>query len=155
MSYILRHSRLLLVAVCCAALGAGASAIATAGASTSTSAAHAAATQAKHAKHAKRGGLRRLALRAVHGSAVVHTRQGFVTVTYDRGTVDSVNGQQLTITEGTAKASYQTVTLTIPTTARVRDDRQKASLSAVKAGQRVIVVQAPKRTLVSARTPRA
>jgi hypothetical protein len=147
MSYILRHSRLLLVAVCCAALGAGASAIATAGASTGTSSEHPAAA------HAKRGGLRRLARRAVHGSAVIHTKQGFVTVTFDRGTVDTVNGQQLTLTEGTAKASYKTVTLTIPTNARVRDDRQKATLSAVKPGQRVIVVQAPKRTLVIARTP--
>jgi hypothetical protein len=66
-----------------------------------------------------------------------------------------VNGQQLTITEGTAKASYKTVTLTIPAGARVRDNRQKASLSDVKAGQRVIVIQAPKRTLVIARTPRS
>lgn len=149
MSHILRHSRLLLVAVCCAALGAGASAIATAGASTGTSSDHAAA------KHATRGGLRRLALRAVHGSAVVHTKQGFVTVTFDRGKVDSVNGQQLTITEGTAKASYKTVSLTIPADARVRDNRQKASLSDVMAGQRVIVIQAPNRTLVIARTPRS
>jgi hypothetical protein len=149
MSYIRSHSRLLLVAVCCAALGAGASAIATAGASTGTSSGHAVA------KHAKRGGLRRLALRAVHGSAVVHTKQGFVTVTFDRGKVDSVNGQQLIITEGTAKASYKTVTLTIPAGARVRDNRQKASLSDVKPGQRVIVIQAPKRTLVIARTPRS
>jgi hypothetical protein len=151
MSYIRSHSRLVLVAVCCVAVGAGASAITTAGAATgaATRSGHGAATPAGH------GGLRRLALRAVHGSAVVHTKQGFVTVTYDRGKVDAVNGQQLTITEGTVKAPYQTVTLTIPAGARVRDNRRKASLSDVTPGQRVIVVQAPKRTLVIARTPRS
>jgi hypothetical protein len=36
----------------------------------------------------------------------------------------------------------------------VRDDKQKSSLSSVKAGQRVLVVTAPNRTLVIARTPR-
>ncbi|MGO9955887.1 MAG: hypothetical protein ACLP50_07865, partial [Solirubrobacteraceae bacterium] len=147
MSYLRRHSRLLLVAICCAGLGAGASAIATAGAATG-SAGHAAV------KHARLGALRRFAVRAVHGTAVVHTRQGFVTVTFDRGKVDSVNGQQLTISEGTATAEYQTVTLTIPTTARVRDNGQKASLSDVNPGQRVLVLTAPQQTFVIARTPR-
>lgn len=146
MSYIRNHGRLLAVAVCCVALGAGVSAIATAGAATGSS---------THAKAvARAGALRRFATRAVHGTVVVHTRSGFATVTFDRGTVDSVNGQQLTITEGTARASYRTVTLTIPATARVRDNRQKATLSAVKPGQRVIVVQAPKRTFVIAHTKR-
>jgi hypothetical protein len=79
---------------------------------------------------------------------------GFVTVSFDRGRVDSVNGQQLTLTEGTAKASYKTVTLTIPSTARVRDNRQAATLSDLKAGQRVIVVTAPRQTFVIAHTPR-
>jgi hypothetical protein len=149
MSHILKHSRLLLVAVCCVAAGAGASVIAGAGAATSTQA------HAKRAKGVKRGGLRRLARRTVHGDFVVHTKAGFVTVTVDRGVVDSVSGQQLKITEGTPKATYKTVTLTIPADARVRDDRQKSSLPAVKPGQRVLVVAAPNRTLVIARTPRA
>jgi hypothetical protein len=152
MSFIRKHSRLVLVAITCAVMGAGASAIAAAGASTGSS--------AKAGKAGKTGkqdghGLRRLAARSVHGDLVVHTKQGFVTVTFDRGKADSVSGQQLTMTEGTKKASYKTVTLTIPTTAIVRDDRQKATLADVKPGQRVIVVQAPKRTLVVARTPRA
>jgi L-fucose isomerase-like protein len=149
MSIIRRNSRLLLVAVCCLAVGAGASAIATAGAST---------TSTNQAAHAARAGarfrLRRLALRAVHGTVVVHTKTGFVTVTFDRGTVDSVSGQQLTITEGTPKASYQKVTLTIPTTATVRDNRQAASLSQLTAGERVIVVSAPTKAWVIAHTPR-
>ena len=150
MSHILKHSRLLLVAVCCVALGAGASMIAGAGAATS------AKTHAKghHSHHAKKGGLGRIT-RAVHGDVVVHTKAGFRTVTFDRGVVDSVSGQQLKITEGTPKATYKTVTLTIPANARVRDNRQKSSLVSVKPGQRVLVVTAPQRTLVVARTPHA
>ncbi len=150
MSHILKHSRLVLVAVCCVALGAGASVIAGAGAAPSTKASAGAKTHGK----AKRGGLRRIALRTVHGDFVVHTKAGFRTVTVDRGVVDSLAGQQLKITEGTPKATYKTVTLTIPANAQVRDDRQKSSLSAVKPGQRVLVIAAPQRTFVIARTPR-
>jgi hypothetical protein len=149
MSSIRRHSRLLLVAVCCAGAGAGVSAIATAGAATGSS------HQSARPAAAKRGPLARFAARAVHGDVVVRTKTGFGTVTFDRGKVDTVNGRQLTIEEGTPKASYKTVTLTIPANAVVRDDRQKSSLSALKAGQRVLVLQAPQRTLVVARTPRA
>jgi hypothetical protein len=149
MSTIRRHSRLLLVAVCCVALGAGISAIASAGAATSGSSSHTAATHAK----GHRGGLRRL-LHAVQGSAVVRTADGFANVTFQRGKVDSVSGQRLTITEGTAKASYKTVSVTVPAGAVVRDNRQKATLSDVKAGQRVLVFTAPKRTYVIARTPK-
>jgi hypothetical protein len=90
----------------------------------------------------------------VHGDVVMHTKAGFRTVTFDRGVVDSVAGQRLKITEGTPKATYKTVTLAIPANAVVRDDKQKSSLSSVKAGQRVLVVTAPNRTLVIARTAR-
>jgi hypothetical protein len=149
MSTIRRHSRLLLVAVCCVAAGAGISAIASAGAATSGSSSHAATAHAK----GHRGGLRR-ALHAVQGSAVVRTAGGFANVTFQRGKVDSVSGQRLTITEGTPKASYKTVSVTVPAGAVVRDNRHKATLSDVKAGQRVLVLTAPKRTYVIARTPK-
>jgi hypothetical protein len=150
MSHILKHSRLLLVAVSCVAVGAGASVIAGAGAATGTK-----TNATGHRSHSgKKGGLRRVARHAVHGDVVVHTKAGFRTVTFDRGVVDSVSGQQLKITEGTPKATYKTVTLTIPANAVVRDDKQKSSLSSVKAGQRVLVVAAPKRTVVIARTAR-
>ena len=86
---------------------------------------------------------------------VVATKSGFATVTINRGFVQSVSGQQLTIREGSAKATYKTVTVTIPAGAVIRDNRQKASLSDVKAGQRVLVLTAPKRTYVIARTPKA
>jgi hypothetical protein len=150
MSHILKHSRLLLVAVCCVALGAGASVIAGAGAATSSKAP---ASSKAHKGH--KTGLRGIARRTVHGQFVIHTKAGFRTVTVDRGVVDSVSGQQLKITEGTPKATYKSVTLTVPANALVRDDKQKSSLSSVKAGQRVLVVTAPKRTLVIARTPHA
>ena len=143
MSMIRKHTRLLLVAICCVAGG-------------SRSECH----RRRRRGHQRRPSLRRrgrqggqggqggkagrkglagLARRSVSGQFVVHTKQGFQTVTLDRGVVDSVTGQQLKLTEGTPKATYKTVTLTIPATARVRDDRQKSTLSAVKPGQRVLV----------------
>ncbi len=148
MSHILKHSRLLLVAVCCVAVGAGASVIAGAGARITPS-------KASPAHQGGKRGLRRIAAHTVHGEFVVHTKAGFRTVTIDRGVVDSVSANQLKITEGTPKATYKTVTLTIPADARVRDDKRKSSLSSVKAGQRVLVLAAPQRTLVIARTPHA
>jgi hypothetical protein len=153
MSRIRKHSRLLLVAVSCVALGAGASVIAGAGAATS------AATSAKSSASARahpgrRSGLRALARRAVHGDLVIATKAGFRTVTFDRGVVDSVSGRQLSITEGAKHGADRTVMLTIPAGARVKDDRRQASLAAVKPGQRALVLVAPRRTLVIARTPR-
>ncbi|MGI8411827.1 MAG: hypothetical protein ACR2LV_03785 [Solirubrobacteraceae bacterium] len=148
MTFLRNHLRLLLVGTSCLAAGVGASAIASAGAAPSPSAA--ATASAAHVRHH-----RALLHRAVHGDLVVHTKAGFVTVTLDRGTVQSVNGQQLTIVEGTRKATYKTVTLTIPANARVRDDRQKSTLAAVKPGQRVMVEQGLTRTIVAAHTPRS
>lgn len=146
MSYIRTHGRVLVVAICCVALGAGASAIASAGAATNS------AGHSRIARQHRR--LHRFAAHVVQGTFVVHTRHGFATVKMERGTVDSVSGRQLTLTEGTPKASYKTITLTIPSTARVHDNRQLATLSDVKPGQRVIVVQGPKRTFVFAHARR-
>jgi hypothetical protein len=148
MSFIHKHARLLLVAASCTALGAGASAIATAGAATNNSA------HGGKGRTAQIRPGRRLAARAVHGDLIVATQTGFVPVTFDRGTVNSVSGQQLTLTEGTKQATYKTVTLTIPTTAHVCDNRQKTTLADVKTGQRATVVKTPKATFVIARTPR-
>jgi hypothetical protein len=141
-----RYWKLGALALSCVALGAGASVIANAGAAASS---HTAA--AGH--HAGRGlRVRALARRAVQGDVVLAAKGGkFVSVTFARGLVNAVSGQQLTIAEGTKKATYRTVTLTIPTTARVRDDRHVAALSDLKVGQRVMVIQAPQRTSVTAR----
>jgi len=149
MTFLRTHLRLLTVGAACAALGAGASAIATAGAAGTTTTASSAKSAAKHP--AARRALER---RAVQGDLVVATKTGFATVTFNRGFVQSVSGQQLTIREGTKKATYKTLTLTVPAGAKVRDNGQVASLGQLRAGQRVAVVQAPKRTVVIARDVR-
>jgi hypothetical protein len=151
MTSIRRHARLITVGVSCAAIGAGASAIASAGAATGSSS----PTTSAHAhRHGFRGGPRGLAARAVQGDLVVHTKAGFATVTFERGRVDSVSGRRLTLTEGTPKASYRTVTVTVPASAIVRDNGKRTDLAAVTAGQRVLFLTGPKRTRVIARTPR-
>lgn len=134
----------------CAAIGAGAGILGTSAAATNNNASSS-HVKKHHLRHARNAWTR-----AVHADAVIPVKGGkFVQVTLDRGTVQSVSGQQLTITEGTKKATYKTVTLTIPTGAKVRDNKQPAQLSDLKAGQRVLVYQGPKNTLVAAHTPRA
>ena len=93
-----------MVAVCCAALGAGASAIASAG---HRSAGRGKSVQRTLGRSVRAGALRRLARRAVHGDLVIATKSGLETVSFDRGRIQSVNGQQLTITEGIRQASLE------------------------------------------------
>jgi hypothetical protein len=154
MRFLRQHATLIVIALACAAAGAGVSAIASAGAAS----APAAKPRSGHALRGRRVGARllarRLLLQAVHGDVVVATRKGFRTVTFDRGSIQSVSGRQLTLVDGTKRATYKTVTLTIPTTARVRDNGRASALGHLKPGQRAIVVQAPARTLVIAHTPR-
>jgi hypothetical protein len=89
---------------------------------------------------------------AVHGELVVPNKDGngFVTVTMDSGKVKSLSGDQLTITEGTDKATYKDATLTIPTDATVRRNFADAKLSDVKEGDRVHVAQSSEGTFVFA-----
>jgi hypothetical protein len=147
MSFVTRHARVLAVAVSCLGVGAAASAIASAGASTTATKA---ATPA--AKVAAGKGWRREFRRAVHGELVVHTKNGFETVTFDRGVVESVSGDVLTLREGTKTATYKTVSITVPAGARVRNNRERSSLATVKPGERAEVIQGPAHTLVVART---
>ncbi|HWE34221.1 MAG TPA: hypothetical protein VG410_12095 [Solirubrobacteraceae bacterium] len=145
----MKTSRLKLgaVALACVAVGVGAGAIANGAASTS-------APATTHSAHRARLGLRALVRRTAQANLVVHTKQGFVNVTVARGTVQSVSGNEVTLAEGTRKATYKTVTYTLPAAVRVRDNRQRSTLSAVKPGQRALVVMLPKRALVIARTPK-
>lgn len=146
-----RYWKLGALALSCIVIGAGAGLIANAGAATSagtTTSAGAAATKSVRGRALR---LRRLARRAVEGDVVLRVKGKFVTVTFARGVVRSVSGQQLTITEGTKKDPYRTVTLTIPTMARVRIAGRLTSLARVMPGQRVTVIQAPQRTWVLAR----
>jgi hypothetical protein len=151
---IARHYRVLVAAIACVALGIGIGAITSAGATTTkpaTSSAGAGARGTRGQRLRRRRGILR---RSVHGDLVVHTQDGFQTASFDRGRVDSVSGDRLTLTEGTPKSSYRSVTLTIPADARVRDNGSRTELSSVTAGQRVLVIQAPKRTFVLAHTPK-
>jgi hypothetical protein len=155
MSLIRRHVLLLFVSACSVAAGVGVSSIASAGAASPAKAASAHRSAHRTAAKLRIRELRRLAVGdAVEGDAVIHTKAGFVTVSFERGVVGSVSGQQLTMTESTRKASYKTVTLTIPSDAVIRDDRKVSSMTSLTAGQRVLVLTGPKRTLVVARTPK-
>jgi hypothetical protein len=146
-------SRTLLIAAVCTVTGAGGAM----GADALTSAAHSGPTGQhttygsfhRHAGHRFGGGF----ARAVHADAVVPQKDGtFATITFDRGTVKSVSGQDLTITEGTRTATYKDVTITLPSAAKVRRaGTADATLADLQAGDRVAVVQAPKGTFVLAR----
>ena len=88
----------------------------------------------------------------VHSEMVVPTRNGedFQTVTQDSGTVDSVSGDELTITEGTEEATYKTVTLEIPEDAKVLRNGEEVELGDLKQGDRVHVSQSPDDSFVFA-----
>ena len=152
MTFLRKHLKLVTIGAVCAATGAGASAIATAGAAGTTASKTASPASPSVAHPVARRALMR---RAVEGSVVVATKSGFATVAFNRGFVQSVSGQQLVIREGTKKATYKTVTLTIPAGAKVRDNGQTASLSQLSQGQRVGVLQGPRQTWVTARTPKS
>ncbi len=153
--HITRHLRTVTVALAAGGLGAGASAI--------TSAQAAGASHPRAGKlnavrlHAGRHHAPKPLLRAargtVAGTLVVATKSGFATVTVARGLVQSVNGQQLTLVEGTPKQTYRTVTLTLPANVRVRSDGQASTLAQIS-GERALVVLGPQRALVRAHTPR-
>lgn len=135
----------------CAAVGAGAGILGSAGASTTPAKQRAAKQHVAKAGAKHRGALRR----AVHVAAVVPAAGGtFATVTRDRGIVKSVTGDQLVLQEGTKKATYKTVTITVPPDAIVHNNRAVAKLSDLKPGQAARIVQGPKKTRVNARDRR-
>ena len=88
----------------------------------------------------------------VHSEAVVPNSEGdgFETVTSDSGKVKSVSGSELSVTTGTDEADYRDVTIDVGDNAVIRRNGRKAELSALKAGDRVHVLQAPSRTVVMA-----
>jgi hypothetical protein len=131
------------VAALCVALGA-AGGIASGGAAT---------TKASKANAARAGGHPGgPGGHAVHEDAVVLNKAGtaFITSTEDSGSVVSVSGDQLTIKEGTAKVTYKTVTLTIPSGATIKRNGATAQLSALKAGDHVHVEKSSDGTTVFA-----
>jgi hypothetical protein len=134
-----RNLKIIAIAAVCALAGAGAG-IAGAG-----------AHSGHHGHH-----FGRLGRAPVHAELVVPTRQGtFKTVTFDRGTVDSVSGDQLTIKEGTRTATFKTLTLTIPADAKVRRNGEDAQLSDLQQGDVVAVTSIEGgKTLVKAFVPK-
>ncbi len=77
----------------------------------------------------------------VHAVQIVPNKagDGFDTLTEDSGTVKSVSGDKLTITEGTEKATYATPTLTIPANATIQRNGESAKLSEIQTGDHVDV----------------
>lgn len=80
---------------------------------------------------------------AVHSVSVVPNKAGtaFITLTSDRGTVQSVDSAAgtITIVEGTEKATYKTLALDVPSGAKVTRDGKTASLGDIKAKDHVSV----------------
>ena len=135
----------------CAALGAAGAYVGDAASAPATSSA--ATTKAKPAgpNGQRRGQFRRLR-GAVHADLVVPAQGGkFVTVTVDRGFIEKVDGNSLTLREGTKTATYKTITLDLPSNAVVRIKRKPGKLTDIKAGQHATVVKGPNRTLVIVR----
>ncbi len=143
--------RLVSVGLACAVLGVGGGAVLNATARDGGG--HAARGDLAGGQHGKHGA-GRLLRHVVHGDLVVGHGKTFGNVTIDRGKVVSMTSSSVTIAEGTRKASYKTVTLPIPANARIRDNHKKATLADLKAGQRIMVVKLPKRTLVRAHDAR-
>ena len=78
---------------------------------------------------------------AVHSVEIVPNKagDGFETVTQDSGTVKSVSGTSITITEGTDKATYATPTVTVAADATVERNFKTAKLADLQPGDHVDV----------------
>ena len=88
----------------------------------------------------------------VHAEEVRLNKAGdkFITVTEDSGTVKSISGNDVTITEAANGVTYKDVTITIPDGATVMRNGQTAQLSDLKAGDHVHVEQSSDGTNVFA-----
>jgi len=139
-----KSTRTAVVAALCAAVGAAAGGIATGSAATSTKSNTSSAQRAR--PPGPPGGL------AVHSDEVVLNRAGtaFISATEDNGTVASVAGDQLAIKEASKSVTYKTVTLTIPSGAKVTRNGATAQLADLKSGDRVRVTQSSDGTVVFA-----
>src|SRR5437870_8035472 len=136
------------IGVLCAAIGAAAG-IAGSSASTSSKSSSKAARAANHDRPPL-GPFRLGGGPPVHSESVVlnKARDAFITVTTDAGTVKSVSGDQLTITEGTKALTYKDATVTIPGDATIRRNGAKPALGDLKAGDHVIVSRSSDGTFV-------
>jgi hypothetical protein len=145
-----RMARVAVVGALCALVGAGAG-IAGSSAATKSSSTSAHARKADAPAGLRRGGP------PVHAEAVVLNKAGtgFVTVTEENGTVRSVSGDQVTITESARKqdgssVTYKDTTVTVPSDAKIRRNGETASLSDLKAGDHIHVASSSDGTFVDA-----
>jgi hypothetical protein len=80
---------------------------------------------------------------AIHSVSVQlnQARTGYVTVTSDGGTIQSVDSSAGTVTvvEGLSSSPYKTVTLSVPSGATIQLDGKSSSLSALAAGDHAVV----------------
>jgi hypothetical protein len=90
----------------------------------------------------------------VHSESVVPNAAGtgFDTVTMDAGNLESIDGSNLTIKEGTDKATYKTVTVDVGSDPTVVRNHAKATLGDLKTDDNVRVVKGPNGTFVIAET---
>ena len=89
----------------------------------------------------------------VHAVAVLPKPDGsgFDTVTTDSGTLNGVDGTTVDVKEGTDKVTYDpSVKIDVGSDAKVIRDHKAATLSDLKAGDHVRVIQAPRGNLVFA-----
>lgn len=88
----------------------------------------------------------------VHAQAVILNKagNGFVTATEDSGTIKSVSGNDVTISEGVGSVHYQDQTVTIPSGATIYRNGAKASVSDLKTGDEIHVTSSSNGTFVVA-----
>jgi len=142
-------SKTVVAVAACAVLGATAGIAGSAAAPSSQQSSTAnSKTPAAHSGHADRFGRDR----GVHSQSVVLNTAGtaFQTATRDEGTLKSLHGSNLTITEGTNNVTYKDATLTVSSDAKVLRNFKSAKLSELAAGDRVDVEQSPEGTFVRA-----
>jgi hypothetical protein len=91
---------------------------------------------------------------AVHSVSVVlnKAKTAYIEQTSDRGTIESVDTSASTITvvEGTKSLTYKTVTLSIPSVAKITLDGKTSALSDLAAGDHVSVSSSSDGTVVMA-----
>lgn len=88
----------------------------------------------------------------VHEESVVLDKTGkkFITVTSDNGTVKSISGNDVVITEGTKDVTYKDVTVTLPADAAIVRNGKDAKVADLKAGDHVHVSSSSDGTFVFA-----
>lgn len=137
-----------MIGAVCAVTGASVAGIATSSAATTATAAKATSTDTRPDDDFGHGG----GGRGGHGGGIgggggVHSESvradadgsGFTTTVDDSGTLTAVSGASLTIKEGTATETYDTVKVTAKGTVTLQRNGVTSKLSALKVGDRVRV----------------